>query len=110
MIDRSLPLCELHRHLDGSIRLETILDLADQHGIALPARDVTGLAPYIHIDESAPGLMATKDSISQDFLKAERLILGSEKRAPRFFMMSMSNLFRLDMLLLKKIRLLCRRP
>ena len=28
MIDRSKPLVELHRHLDGSIRLETILDLA----------------------------------------------------------------------------------
>jgi adenosine deaminase len=44
--------------MDGSIRLETILDLADQHGIALPANDVSGLAPYVHIDESAPGLMA----------------------------------------------------
>jgi len=58
MIDANLPLCELHRHLDGSIRLETILELADQHGIALPANDVAGLAPYVHIDQSAPGLMA----------------------------------------------------
>ena len=58
MIDRSLPLVELHRHLDGAIRLETILELADQHGITLPATDVAGLAPYIHVDESAPGLMA----------------------------------------------------
>ncbi len=61
MIDTTLPLCELHRHLDGSIRLETILELADQHGIALPASDVAGLAPYVHIDESAPGLMAFID-------------------------------------------------
>jgi adenosine deaminase len=61
MIDYKLPLVELHRHLDGSIRLETILELADQHGIALPANDVEGLAPYIQIDESAPGLMAFLD-------------------------------------------------
>jgi adenosine deaminase len=61
MIDLSLPLVELHRHLDGSIRLQTILELADQHGIALPANDVAGLAPYVHIDESAPGLMAFID-------------------------------------------------
>ena len=61
MIDPTLPLCELHRHLDGSIRLETILELADLHGIKLPAHDVEGLAPYVHIDESAPGLMAFID-------------------------------------------------
>ena len=61
MIDTKLPLCELHRHLDGSIRLETILELADQHGIALPANDVAGLAPYIQIDQSTPGLMAFLD-------------------------------------------------
>jgi adenosine deaminase len=58
MINRTLPLVELHRHLDGSIRLETILELADQHGIALPAKTVAGLAPFVHIDKSAPGLMA----------------------------------------------------
>jgi adenosine deaminase len=58
MIDPAIPLCELHRHLDGSIRLQTILELADQHGIKLPAHDLEGLAPYVHIDESAPGLMA----------------------------------------------------
>ena len=58
MIDSTFPLCELHRHLDGSIRLQTILELADQHGIELPANDIAGLAPYIHVDESAPGLMA----------------------------------------------------
>ena len=61
MIDKTLPLVELHRHLDGSIRLETILELAEQHGIELPANSPAGLAPYIHIDESAPGLMAFLD-------------------------------------------------
>ena len=58
MIDETLPLVELHRHLDGSIRLQTILELADEHGIVLPAHTLSGLAPYVHVDESAPGLMA----------------------------------------------------
>ena len=58
MIDETLPLVELHRHLDGSIRLQTILELADEHGIALPSNTLSGLAPYVHVDESAPGLMA----------------------------------------------------
>jgi adenosine deaminase len=58
MIDKTIPLCELHRHLDGAIRLQTILDLADQHGIELPAYDLKGIAPYVHIDEVEPDLMA----------------------------------------------------
>ncbi len=58
MIDTRLPLCDLHRHLDGSIRLQTILDLAEQHAIELPATDIEGLAPYVHIDNNEPGLMA----------------------------------------------------
>ena len=58
MIDPSLPLCELHRHLDGAIRLQTILDLADQHGIELPAYTLEGIAPYVHIDEVEPDLLA----------------------------------------------------
>jgi len=57
-IDSRWPLIDLHRHLDGSIRLQTILELADQHGIALPADTVEGLAPYVHIDGNEPGLMA----------------------------------------------------
>lgn len=58
MIDKTLPLVELHRHLDGSIRLQTILELAEEHGIALPSHSLSGLASYVHVDESAPGLMA----------------------------------------------------
>ena len=30
MIDPGLPLIDLHRHLDGNVRLETILDLAPE--------------------------------------------------------------------------------
>ncbi len=58
MVDPGLPLCDLHRHLDGSIRLQTILELAEQHGIELPARDAEGLAPFVQINQSEPGLMA----------------------------------------------------
>ena len=58
MIDPEFPLCELHRHLDGAIRLGTILALADQHGIALPASNEADLAPWVQVDESEPGLLA----------------------------------------------------
>ena len=58
MIDPTLPLIDLHRHLDGSVRLETILDLARQHNIALPATTVEDLRPHVQVTEPQPGLMA----------------------------------------------------
>lgn len=33
----SLPLADLHRHLDGSLRPATLLELADRHGKTIPA-------------------------------------------------------------------------
>jgi adenosine deaminase len=58
MIDPTLPLIDLHRHLDGSLRLETILDLGRKHNLPLPAWDVESLRPYIQVTEPQPGLMA----------------------------------------------------
>jgi adenosine deaminase len=57
LIDPNLPFVDLHRHLDGSIRLETILDLARQHNIELPATTVEELRPHVQVTEPQPGLM-----------------------------------------------------
>ena len=40
---RALPKTDLHVHLDGSLRLETILELGREQGVELPAIDVPGL-------------------------------------------------------------------
>ncbi|MFN2280730.1 MAG: adenosine deaminase [Anaerolineales bacterium] len=61
MIDPHFPLIDLHRHLDGSIRLETVLDLARKHGIPLPADTLEGLRPYVQITDPRPGVMAFID-------------------------------------------------
>lgn len=52
------PLVELHRHLDGNVRIATILDLARQHGIELPAWTVEELRPYVQVTEPEPSLAA----------------------------------------------------
>jgi adenosine deaminase len=56
-IDPRLPFIDLHRHLDGSIRLETVIELAEEQGIELPARDVESLRPYIVVEGRAESLM-----------------------------------------------------
>ena len=58
MIDPTLPLIDLHRHLDGSLRLETILDLGRKHNLRLPAWDLEGLRPYVQVTNPQPGVMA----------------------------------------------------
>ena len=58
VIDSTLPLLDLHRHLDGAIRLSTILDLGLQHNLPLPARDLEGLRPHIQVTVPQPGLVA----------------------------------------------------
>ncbi len=56
-IDPRLPLFDLHRHLDGAIRLETVIELAQEQGIDLPAYDIEALRPYVVIDGKADSLM-----------------------------------------------------
>lgn len=52
------PLVELHRHLDGNVRLETVLDLGRRHGVELPADDLEGLRPYVQVTEPVSDLLA----------------------------------------------------
>ncbi len=40
---RRLPKTDLHVHLDGSLRLGTLIDLARQRGVALPSKTEEGL-------------------------------------------------------------------
>jgi adenosine deaminase len=58
VIHPDLPLIELHRHLDGSVRLETILDVGLQHNLPLPARDLEGLRPFVQVTTPVPDLLA----------------------------------------------------
>ncbi|MUK46173.1 adenosine deaminase [Aliivibrio fischeri] len=58
MIIKQLPLTDLHRHLDGNIRIETILDLGQKFGLDLPAYDIEALRPHVQIVEAEPSLVA----------------------------------------------------
>ena len=58
MIDSEFPLIDLHRHLDGSVRLATILELGKRHGVRLPGATIEELKPHVQVMERQPGVMA----------------------------------------------------
>ncbi|MEO6001608.1 MAG: adenosine deaminase [Opitutus sp.] len=57
MIDRQLPFIDLHRHLEGCVRLETMLALASEHGLRLPGDSVHTLRPHVLIPGPQAGLV-----------------------------------------------------
>jgi len=58
MIDPTLPLIDLHRHLEGCVRLETMIELGRQHQVSLPAWDVESLRAHVVVTKPQPGVMA----------------------------------------------------
>ena len=58
MIDRQLPLTDIHRHLDGNIRAQTILDLGREFNLTLPASTLETLRPHVQVIETEPDLVS----------------------------------------------------
>jgi adenosine deaminase len=78
---RAMPKVELHVHLEGSIRPETVLSLAERHGVALPADTVKGLAEwytfrdfphFVEIYVAVSGCIRTPEDI--EFIAREFLV------------------------------------
>ncbi|HKJ68797.1 MAG TPA: adenosine deaminase, partial [bacterium] len=53
---RQLPKSDLHCHLDRSLRIDTILDLAGRQGVALPGSDPSGLKRAVSVDSATSSL------------------------------------------------------
>jgi adenosine deaminase len=58
MTEARLPLIDLHRHLDGSVRLSTILDLGIQYNLPLPAFELESLRPFVQVTDPQPDILA----------------------------------------------------
>ncbi len=49
-----MPKIDLHRHLEGSLRLQTLLEIAREYSLDLPANDVENLRPFVQITDDPP--------------------------------------------------------
>jgi adenosine deaminase len=69
---KRLPKTDLHCHLDGSLRLDTVLDLARQQGVKLPTFDRAGLFDMLCAGEHVASL--------DDYLRAFDITLSVMQR------------------------------
>lgn len=69
-----LPKTDLHCHLDGSLRIETLLDLAEQQKVKLPAEDPERLKALLVPNEHSVKSL-------KDYLKAFEITLSVMQRA-----------------------------
>jgi len=51
---QTLPKIELHRHLEGSWRLQTLCDIAREYCLPIPAYDLESMRPYVQIMPDTP--------------------------------------------------------
>ena len=72
----ALPKIELHRHLEGSLRLETLSEIASTHNIGLP-HDIEALRPHVQIVDSDLGdlrLFLSKFDALRRFYRSPEII------------------------------------
>ena len=70
---RRIPKTELHCHLDGSLRPETMLELGAEYGVAMPEREVERLRAHMRVDDARH---------LEDYLERFEITLGVMQTSP----------------------------
>ena len=73
---KALPKIDLHRHLEGSLRLETLLEIARQHKLNVPTTDLETLRPLVQVtnDPANHEAFLAKFEVLRNFYRSPELI------------------------------------
>ncbi|NJL95581.1 MAG: hypothetical protein HC915_18560 [Anaerolineae bacterium] len=71
----AMPKVELHRHLEGSIRLETLAEVGYEHGVPMPSYDPEALRPYVQMTAQDP---ATHEAFLSKFAVLRQFFCSPE--------------------------------
>lgn len=72
-----LPKVDLHRHLEGSIRLETLLEIAGKYGISLPTQEAHMLRPHVQMMPDDPPTLScflSKFAVLRGFFRSPEVV------------------------------------
>jgi adenosine deaminase len=72
-----MPKIDLHRHLEGSLRLETLVAIALEYGLMQPVPDVEGMRPLVQIIPGEPRTwrqFLAKFQVLRQFYRSEAII------------------------------------
>lgn len=71
-----LPKTEIHCHLEGAIRTQTMIEVAHQYGLQLPAYEVAGLDRHVKVFDQLHDLQAVLEAftISQNCFTAPQVV------------------------------------
>ena len=73
---KEMPKIDLHRHLEGSLRLETLFSIADEYKLALPRGTLEELRPFVQITDDRPDheVFLSKFGVLRHFYRSPEII------------------------------------
>lgn len=74
---RTWPKVDLHRHLEGSLRLSTLVEIARDYQIPLPSSSPEALRPHVQMvetDEASFGVFLSKFGALRQFFRSREII------------------------------------
>jgi adenosine deaminase len=72
----ALPKIELHRHLEGSLRLTTLIEVAQQYNLDVPKDNIEALRPLVQVTTEPPSFRTFLDkfAVLRKFYQSPELI------------------------------------